>query len=81
MKAEEPIEQAFVKGAKSVPISFSRDFEGWTAAIAAGATLEELYKWDAGGYPLWFMARVIVWRSMIEAIELHKAAAAAPKVK
>lgn len=81
MKSGEPIEYAHVKGAKSVPISFSRDFDGWTAAISAGATLDELYKWDNGEYPVWFMARVIVWHNAFEAIELHKQAAAAPRVK
>lgn len=76
MMRGEPIDQARVKGAKSIPISYSKEFEAWSAAVAAGATLDELLKWDNGGYPTWFMARVIIWHKYHEAIELHREAAA-----
>ena len=42
-------------------ITYSGHFEGMRAAIAAGATLDELEKWAGGGYDPTFMAQVIAW--------------------
>lgn len=56
-------------------------FAEWEAAIAAGATLDELYKWETGGYPKPFRARVIAWHNLHNLVEAHKNDAAAEKVK
>lgn len=47
-------------------------FAEWEAAIAAGATLEDLHKWDTGLYPRSFKVKVIAWYNMHSLIELHK---------
>ena len=67
-----PIQEQRVKGAKSTGISFSTDYAGTSAAIAAGATLDELLKWDNGGYPVWFMARIMKWHELNGLIDMHK---------
>jgi hypothetical protein len=51
-------------------------FAEWEAAIAAGATLDELYKWDSGGYTRTFKSKVIAWHNMHSLVELHKSDAA-----
>jgi len=71
-KNQIPIKNQRVKGAKSTGISFSTDYAGVDAAIAAGASLDELLKWDNGEYPGWFMARVIKWHEMSGMIDMHR---------
>jgi hypothetical protein len=46
-------------------------YNEWEAIIAAGATLDELQKWDAGGYPISFKAKVIAWYNLHKLVELH----------
>lgn len=62
-------------------ISYSPFYEGFDAAIEAGATLDELEKWVSGGYTSNFMATVIAWNRSRKAIESHTedAVAAASK--
>lgn len=42
------------------------------AAIAAGASLDELFKWTTGGYPRSFKVKVLAWHNLHNAIEMHK---------
>jgi len=44
---------------------------GWQAAVAAGATLNELKDWDEGRYSRMFMARVIAWYELHGAVQAH----------
>jgi len=60
-------------------ISFSTGYGEWEAAIAAGATLEELEKWDRGLYPVGFKAKVVAWYGLHSLIELHSNDAVARK--
>jgi hypothetical protein len=49
----------------------------WEAAIAAGATLDELEKLDRGDYTVGFQARLLAWHSVHNQVEMHKQDAAA----
>ena len=51
------------------------------AAIAAGATLDELYKLEQGEYPKKFRARVVAWHNLHKAIEGHSNDAVAEDIK
>ena len=46
-------------------------FPVWDAAIAAGATLDELEKLDAGGYRPTFTAKLVAWHTIRKHIALH----------
>ena len=78
---QQPIANARIRGAKSSGIQFSIEFEGWEAAIAAGATIEELYKWYGGEYPRKFMAHVIQWHRSHKLVRAHEQDAVRPKGK
>lgn len=56
-------------------------FAEWEAAIAAGATLEELNRLEAGYYPTIFRARLIAWKKLHDLVLLHSEAASQPKPK
>lgn len=43
----------------------------WDAAIAAGATVDDLEKLDRGDYPKEFIAKLIAWRRASVAIDNH----------
>lgn len=60
-------------------ISYSMGYSEWEAAIAAGATLDELVKWDKGLYPGNFKAKVVAWYNLHNTIELHANDAVARK--
>lgn len=84
LKSGVPIQEAGVKGAVDPHISYGMDFAETEAAIAAGASLEELYKLWAGEWPFsqkWFRARLIAWKNLHDLIALHSEAARAPKGK
>lgn len=73
-----PIDQVRLTEGVNPRINRSQKLVEWEAAIAAGATLEELYKWEQageGGYPSWFKARVIVWHLRHQQYESHVAEA------
>ena len=65
-----PIADAYIKGAVNSGIKFKMEFEGWEAAVAAGATLDELYKWY-----------VIQWHRDHKLIKAHEQDATRPKKK
>jgi hypothetical protein len=46
-------------------------FATWEAAIAAGASLDELQKMDRGGYHPAFVAKLIAWHDMSRQIDNH----------
>jgi hypothetical protein len=54
-------------------------FSLWEAAIAAGATLDELARLE--DYPKKFRAKLIAWHGFHKLTELHSQDAAAPKGK
>ena len=76
-KNNRPIEEAPLTNKLNVKISRSAHLVEWDAAIAAGATLDELYKWEQGEYPGWFRALVIVWYERKNQYEAHVEAARA----
>jgi hypothetical protein len=47
-------------------------FPLWEAAIAAGATLDDLEKLDRGGYQVDFQARLLAWHSIHNQVEMHR---------
>lgn len=49
-------------------IQYSLDFEGYEAAVEAGL---DLPKWEEGGYPPFFMAKVIAWHRNHNALRNH----------
>jgi len=44
----------------------------WEAAIAAGATLDELEKIDSGEYTIKFQARLIAWHQKHKIVQMHE---------
>jgi hypothetical protein len=53
----------------------------WDAAIAAGATLDELKLIDEGKYPSWFLGKMIAWHISHKHIVSHGEDAVASSVK
>jgi hypothetical protein len=60
-------------------VTYTMGFAEWEAAVAAGATLSDLERWDAGGFPREFKARVLAWHKLHGLIEAHVAAAGRKK--
>lgn len=65
----ESIEDVRVRSGVDPHISFSVHYSVWDAAIAAGATLEELSKLES--YPKKFLAKLVAWHNYHSLIELH----------
>jgi hypothetical protein len=53
----------------------------WDAAIAAGATMDELKRIDEGAYPSWFLSKVIAWHIASRQIASHRDDAVASSMK
>lgn len=68
-----------VKDAVDARISFSMGFLEWQAAVAAGATLDELLKWERREYPKGFMAKVVAWYQYHGLVAMHQEDAARSK--
>jgi hypothetical protein len=68
-----------VKGAVNPHISYSLHYAEWEAAIAAGASLDELFKLE--DYPKIFRAKLIAWHSKHKAVEMHAQDAVSSKPK
>jgi len=68
----EPIRNVSIRDRIDSGISYSMRFAEFDAAIAAGATLDELQKLYYGGYPPKFMALVVVWHAMSSLINAHQ---------
>lgn len=83
-RAGRPIEQYPLTGGVNPHIGMSQRLVEWNAAVAAGATLDELYKWEAmgeDGYPSWFKARVMVWHERQMQYHSHVEDAKAKAIK
>ncbi len=65
----EPIEDVGVRDSVDPHISYSVHYSEWDAAIAAGATLDELLRLEQ--YPIMFRAKLIAWHNYHRAIEMH----------
>jgi hypothetical protein len=76
-----PIEEVSLKKAINTGLAKSQRLVEWDAAIAAGATLDELMKWEDGGYPPWFKALVMVWHERKILAENHAEEARADALK
>lgn len=68
----EPISTVPLHDTIHTSIDYSYRFAEFDAAIAAGATLDELYKLYQGLYPRRFMAMIVVWNSSRRMIEAHQ---------
>jgi hypothetical protein len=65
----EPIKDVHIRDAVDPNISYSVHFSEWEAAIAAGATLDELQRLDQ--YPKQFRAKLIAWHGFHNAVAMH----------
>jgi len=74
-----PIRDAGVRFSVETGIAYGQGFSEFEAAIAAGATLDELLKWEQGLYPNQFKAKVVAWYNLHKLIELHANDAVARK--
>jgi hypothetical protein len=72
-----PIGDTRVKGAVDPGIGYSMRFAEWEALVEAGATVDELYKYEKGEYPKWFRAMMVGWKNMHDQVKMHAEAAAA----
>jgi hypothetical protein len=75
----EPIKKLSIKGAINSGITYSQSYQVFDAAIAAGATLNELKDLVGGKYPNWFQAVLISWHDNHGAITMHQEEASRPK--
>lgn len=69
----QPIIDAPVKGAVRPGITYAASFAEWEAATAAGV---DLWRWETGGYPPAFKARVLAWHLLHRLVDLHGESAA-----
>jgi hypothetical protein len=76
-----PIEDHPLGEGINTGIAKSQHLMEWDAAIAAGATLGELYMWEMAGYPSWFKAMVYVWYERHILGEAHVEDAKAKAIK
>jgi hypothetical protein len=53
----------------------------WDAAIAAGASMDELKAIDEGQYPSWFLGKIIAWHIAHRQISSHSDDAVAKSVR
>ena len=65
----ERIEDVGVRDSVDPHITYSVHYSEWDAAIAAGASLDELSRLDQ--YPKDFRAKLIAWHGYHRAIEMH----------
>ena len=67
-----------LKGGADAGITYSQSFFAWEAATAAGL---DVWEWESGKYPNWFMARVVAWYRLHKLVEAHSQDAAMSKKK
>ena len=66
-----PIEQFALRNRREFAdahITFSTEFGEWQAVERAGLDLE---RWTSGGYPAWFMAKVVAYHELSVLVEQH----------
>ena len=56
-----PVDEVRLKNQLNTGLQRSDKLMVWEAAIAAGASLDELQKIEEGKYPNWFLSRMVVW--------------------
>lgn len=66
-----PIDEVSLKKTLKVGIERSDQLMLWEAAIAAGATLDELDKMDNGGYSNRFLSRLVIWYQRHNQYDAH----------
>lgn len=66
-----PIADVPITGGINVGITYNLSFALWESAIAAGATLHDLWRMEQGLYPREFMAKVVAWHKGHVAVENH----------
>jgi hypothetical protein len=71
------LRQVRLRNAIDAGITYSMAFAQWEAAVAAGATMDELYRMERGEYPKWFVAKVMAWHNVHSLVEAHKEDASA----
>lgn len=76
-----PIREHPIKDSVNPNINFSMSYAVWDAAIAAGASLDELEALDSGRYKPEFAAKLIAWHNMNNLIQNHAEDAMNRKVK
>jgi hypothetical protein len=59
-------------------ITYAQGFAEWEAAQAADLDLE---RWENGGYPTRFMAKVLAWYQLHNLVKLHSEEAASTKAQ
>ena len=74
-----PIKEVYLKDAVNPGITASMRYTIWEAAIAAGATLDELKMIDE--YPKRFLADLVAWHEAHKLVNLHGQSAAADAAK
>jgi hypothetical protein len=77
----QPIIDYHLTGGISAGINYNISYSVWDAAIAAGATLDELKSIDEGKYPSWFLGKVIAWHMVHRLIDNHQEDAVATSMK
>lgn len=53
----------------------------WEAAVAAGATLDELCRLDDGGYSKQFLVKLLAWKHTRDLVRIHSEDAVARAAK
>lgn len=66
-----PIRNVGAKSGINTGISYSMSYRVWEAAIAAGATLEELQKLEDGEFSRAFLVKLVAWYNCHGLVELH----------
>lgn len=64
----EPIEDVRVRDSVDPGIQYGMSFAEWEAGVEAGV---DMYKWETGGYPKWFKAKVLAWYRLHNLVKLH----------
>lgn len=72
LRRNRPIRESHIKGSVNPRITSSIVFTLWEAGVAAGATLEELIRLDAGVYGNKFSARLIAWHNLHILVDINQ---------
>lgn len=76
-----PIADVHLSGGVNAGINYNMSYAIWDAAIAAGASLDELRDIDKGKYPSWFLGKIIAWHIASRLIHNHQEDAVAASIK
>lgn len=77
----EPIQTHYLRDAINPGINYSDTFAIWDAAIAAGATLDELQELHTGKYSSRFLAHLVAWNALKNAINSNVEDAKSEKLR